>query len=129
APFMPFVTEEIWAISYASSGRDGSITTSAWPTLEEAADIPRPKDKLSLRAALEVTSKIRGAKTAAQRNLRWEVTGLQVRGPKEHLAALEPVLSDVLLGGNVVPQGERLSVAALPAESTSLFEVEVTLAG
>ncbi|MFC3693645.1 valine--tRNA ligase [Chenggangzhangella methanolivorans] len=37
-PFMPFVTEELWAARAADAGRDGLLMLSGWPALEGLGD-------------------------------------------------------------------------------------------
>ena len=78
----------------------------------------------ALTAAIEVTSKIRGAKSDAQRSLRWPVAELKVVGSKEHVDALRRVLDDVRAAGNVA--GE-IVIEAGPAPEGERFGVEVTL--
>jgi valyl-tRNA synthetase len=129
APFMPFVTEEIWSWRFAGvgSGAASSIHRAPWPTVSEMAAAGEPAEAQSLAAAAEVLARIRGAKTREKRNLRWPVTGLEVRGSSEALRALEAVLPDVLRAGVVAdgalelregttPEGQRLGVEVALAE-------------
>jgi valyl-tRNA synthetase len=131
APFLPYVTEEVWSWRFAGDGPDRSVHTTRWPALDELAAVPEPTERGTFGAAVEVLTKIRGAKTTAQKSLRWPVAGLQITGPAELRAALAPVLEDVLRAGNVdpgaveqadgvSPEGERFSVTVeLAAEMQS----------
>ena len=125
APVIPYMTEEVWSWSFVAGGRDRSVHTTAWPTISEVKTVPAPSHELSYRAAIEVTGKIRGTKTDAQKNLRWPVSSLIISGSDAHLAALKPMLSDVLAAGNVVESGLKLNPGANP--EGSLFEIQVVL--
>jgi len=70
-------------------------------------------------------TKIRGAKTMAQRGLRWPVASLEIAGSEEDRNALAPVLDDILRAGNVVNDGLTLSDGA--ASDGERFAVTVTL--
>jgi valyl-tRNA synthetase len=114
APFLPYVTEEVWSWSFAGEGRAASIHTSKWPTAAELETIPRPEDAGTFEAAVEVMTKIRGAKTLASKSLRWPVASLEIAGPEAARAGLQPVIDDILRAGNVVDGGLKLSDAEAP---------------
>jgi valyl-tRNA synthetase len=128
APFLPYVTEEVWSWRFAGEGRAASIHTSPWPTAAEVEAVPLPEVIGAFDAAVEVMTKIRGAKTTAQKSLRWPVERLAITGSEEHRKALALVLDDVLRAGNVVegaaavndgpaPEGERFAIEIDLAES------------
>jgi valyl-tRNA synthetase len=100
APFLPFVTEEVW-----SWWREGSIHRSAWPT---AAELGGATDGQALVVATEVLRAIRKAKSEAKQSMRAEVAELRVAGDA---ATFEQVRGDVVAAGNV------RSVFITPAES------------
>ncbi len=70
APFLPFVTEEVW-----SWWREGSVHTAAWPSVAG-----RGGDPGVLEAVADVLARVRKAKSAAKLSMRAEVTLLDVRG-------------------------------------------------
>ncbi len=107
APFLPFVTEEIWSWRYAQLGSD-SVHTAPWPEAAEFDLVQAPEHPDCYDAGAEVLGKIRMAKTEAKRNLRWRVDSLQVSGPAEAIDSLRPSLGDVLEAGNVNPEGVSL---------------------
>ena len=98
APFLPYVTEDVWSWRLAGDGRSRSIHTSSWPSRNEFPE------KVSLGAeifiaASEVLGKIRGAKSEAKKSLKWPVASLELVASAEDLAALAVVLPDVLRAG------------------------------
>jgi valyl-tRNA synthetase len=122
---MPFVTEEVWSWSFAGEGRAKSVHSSAWPTLEEFETVPRPEVDGTFEAAVAVMTEIRGAKTLAQKSLRWPVATLEIVGPEAGRNALAPVVDDILRAGNVVDGG--LSLADGDAPEGERFAITVTL--
>jgi valyl-tRNA synthetase len=101
APFLPFVTEEVW-----SWWQPGSIHIASWPTRQElegpAADGgPTDGDGTVLEVTSEVLGRIRHAKTAAKRSMRAEVASLTVADTPERLAALLAAEGDLREAGGV----------------------------
>jgi valyl-tRNA synthetase len=124
APFVPFVTEEVWSWRFALTEGE-SVHTSSWPTAAEVEAVARPDEQGTYDAAVEVLTAIRGTKTAAQRSLRWPVVRLTVSGPDRHRSALQPVLDDVLRAGNVDGAGLDLTDGASPEGHRFAIEVEL----
>jgi valyl-tRNA synthetase len=127
APFVPYVTEECWSWWPRDNRRERSIHTAPWPSSEEVAALPsRDRYAGSLAAAVEVLTAVRGAKSRAQKSLKWPVAALEAAGSAEGLEALRPVLDDVLKAGWVEPDAVTLKEAPVPERG--LFEVKVSLA-
>jgi valyl-tRNA synthetase len=95
APFLPFVTEEVW-----SWWQDGSIHRSPWPEPGELA-IREDDDPGVLQAAAEVLAVVRRSKTFEKRSLRARVARLEVSGSAETLAAIRCSQADLVEAGNV----------------------------
>ncbi len=95
APFLPFVTEEVW-----SWWRDGSIHRSPWPRPTEFG-APGKIDPACLEVAAAVLSEIRKQKTEARQSLRVPVDRVLVTGPSPAVAALQSVVHDVREAGAV----------------------------
>jgi valyl-tRNA synthetase len=93
APFLPFVTEEVW-----SWWQGGSVHRASWPTVEELAGGGAPE---VLDAAAEVLGRIRKAKTEAKRSMRAEVETVTVAGPAELVAAVRQAEGDLREAGRV----------------------------
>ncbi|MBD3871454.1 MAG: valine--tRNA ligase, partial [Acidobacteria bacterium] len=125
APFIPYVTEEVWSWSFAREGRERSVHTSPWPMTAELEPVPRPEHEGTLEAAVEVMTAIRGAKTLAQKSLRWPVASIEIAGPKSARDSLAPVIDDILRAGNVVDGGLSLHDGTAP--DGERFAVTITL--
>ena len=89
APFLPYVTEEVW-----SWFREGTIHRNSWPTSEPirklAGTDPSTKnpDSSLLQPAGAALSLIRKAKTAAQLSMKAEVARVLISGPEATLARI-----------------------------------------
>ena len=84
-----------------------------------------PEVEGSFEAAVAIMSEIRGAKTIAQKSLRWPVATIEITGPAEARAALAPVMEDILRAGNVVDGGLTLTDGEAP--EGAMLAVAVTL--
>jgi valyl-tRNA synthetase len=117
APFLPFVTEEVW-----SWWQEGSLHNTPWPDPEELRELAADGDPMVLHAAAEVLGEVRKAKTAAKRSLRAEVESVRATLPSDRAAALRRAVDDVLQAGHVagidIAEGDTLSidVALTPEE-------------
>ena len=76
--------------------------------------MPRPEVDGTFEAAVEVMTKIRGAKTMAQKSLRWPVATLEIAGAVSARDSLAPVMDDILRAGNVVGRWPGRSAMATP---------------
>jgi valyl-tRNA synthetase len=128
APFLPFVTEEVW-----SWWQEGSIHRSPWPSadaLREAAgadDAAGPGDEPDpavLAVAAAVLGEVRGAKSQAKRSMRTDVLTATVADTPDRLALLALAEADVRSAGRIATlataEGEALAVAVelAPAEQS-----------
>ncbi len=96
APYLPFLTEELWSWLFATpSGRTQSIHTSPWPTLGELSSIDVP-DGDPYGGAVEVVREVRRVKGEAKVSMKTPVGLLEVVGSAADLAALRGVLPDLL---------------------------------
>ena len=94
APFLPFVTEEVW-----SWWQDGSIHVAAWPEpgeLRAAAGGVGPDPSHVATQALIV---VRREKSEAKRKLRTAVVSATFSASAEQLALLDQVIDDVKAAG------------------------------
>jgi valyl-tRNA synthetase len=112
APFLPYVTEEVW-----SWWQDGSIHRASWPLRTELPG--GAADGAVFDVAGAVLAEVRKAKTAAKKSLRADVARAVVTGTPQELAALAAAESDVIDAGRI---------AALATEPGSELTVDVLLA-
>ncbi|MFB4281887.1 valine--tRNA ligase [Nonomuraea sp. MTCD27] len=102
APFLPFVTEEVW-----SWWRDGSVHRAAWPLTERGEG-----DPAVLAVASEVLGQVRKAKSEAKQSMRAEVSRLTVWAPDVEL--VRQAQDDLCAAGNVeefvLDYGDELKV-------------------
>src|SRR5690606_4543389 len=96
APFLPYVTEEVW-----SWWREGSVHTQAWPTPLElgSAAAADPQSMVGVAAAL---AGVRGAKSKAKVSMRHQLTRVQVSGPATLVAGAESAADDLRKAGKIV---------------------------
>ncbi len=112
APFLPFVTEEVW-----SWWQEGSIHRSSWPTADDlGADAGDPA---VLAVAGEVLGLVRKAKSEARRSMRAAVDSVVVTDTPERLAVLARAADDLCAAG---------AIAELTTVEGDAFAVDVTLA-
>jgi valyl-tRNA synthetase len=123
APFLPFVTEEVW-----SWWREGSIHRAAWPSPAEVLSVCGGKEDPHGVEALEFAAAVLGAirkkKSEEQRPLKTPVSRVLVRAPEALLAFLPDVDADLRAAGLIAAietaRAEALAVhvelAPLPEE-------------
>jgi valyl-tRNA synthetase len=111
APFMPFVTEEVW-----SWWQEGSVHRAPWPGAPQGAG---PGQPAVYAVAVDVLAAIRRAKSEAKVGPRSPVARVIFSGPAEKVNALELVQDDLCAAQNVA----ELVLVASEEES-----VEVQLA-
>ncbi|MDQ3897431.1 MAG: valine--tRNA ligase [Actinomycetota bacterium] len=115
APFLPFVTEEVW-----SWWKDGTVHRAAWPSGDElSGPAGADADPRLLDVASAVLGEVRKAKTVAQASMRADVARAVVRDTPERLAALGAVAGDVRDAGRI---------AELVTEEAESLSVDVELA-
>jgi valyl-tRNA synthetase len=119
APFLPYVTEEVW-----SWWQDGSIHRQAWPS---AADLgpAASADPTMLTAVAGALAGIRGAKSTAKVSMRAEVSHATVAGPAAALDLIARATEDLKAVGKIV--GE---LAFAPNDATDItVEAEIAPVG
>jgi valyl-tRNA synthetase len=115
APFLPFVTEEVW-----SWWQPGSIHRATWPTRDEVA-LAGEADSGLLALAGVAVSQVRGAKSTAQVSMRTDVAQAVVRGPAADLDRLRMAAADLAGAGRIAD----LTFAA--GDDSSELTVDVSL--
>ena len=93
APFLPFVTEDVW-----SWWREGSVHRTSWP---RADDLPGDGDPDVYELTAGVLTAVRREKALAKVSLRVLVERVVVRETAERLAKLALAQADLLDAGNI----------------------------
>ena len=96
APFLPFVTEEVWSWWQA-----GSVHRAAWPDPSELESGGGSEDLPVLEVAAHVLAAVRKEKTAQKRSMRARVARLTVTDRPERLALVELARDDLVDAGGV----------------------------
>ncbi|MHB2022318.1 MAG: valine--tRNA ligase [Mycobacteriales bacterium] len=96
APFLPFVTEEVW-----SWWQPGSIHRAPWPGSDELRSLAGETPAALLPAVGVALSAIRRAKSEASVSLRTEVASARVRGPAEQIELVRAGAADLASAGTV----------------------------
>ncbi|TNM40528.1 valine--tRNA ligase [Nocardioides albidus] len=96
APFLPYVTEEVW-----SWWQEGSVHRASWPSVTELGS-PAASDGSLIDAVAAALSGIRGAKSAAKVKMRAPLARVEVTGPARLVEAAEKAADDLRRSGNVV---------------------------
>ena len=96
APFLPFVTEEVW-----SWWQPGSVHRAHWPSAGDLGGASPEVGGPLLDIVSDVLRSIRKAKSEAQLSMRAEVSRLVVRGDRETLALFRQAAGDIVAVGTV----------------------------
>jgi valyl-tRNA synthetase len=94
APFLPYVTEEIWSWWQA-----GSVHRQAWPTTDELAAVAGDPSVLSVVS--EALHQVRRAKSDRQLSMKAEVALASVAGPGPLLDQLAAGAADLRAAGRI----------------------------
>ncbi len=107
APFLPFVTDEVWRW-----WNQGSVHATAWPTGAELPKAMAPADAAAaLEPVSEVLAQVRRAKTEAKLSQRAAVESLVVTASDAARAAVEAALADLRDAGSIEAVGFEPSAA------------------
>jgi len=96
APFMPYITEEVWSWVFAEETGHQSIHRAPWPRIDELEEVAAPADAGSFEIAVLAQAAINKAKAEAQVSMGREVESLTLAAGPATLERLRPVLADVL---------------------------------
>ncbi|HEY7762158.1 MAG TPA: valine--tRNA ligase, partial [Actinomycetota bacterium] len=112
APFLPYVTEEVW-----SWWREGSVHRAAWPVPSDAST--DDADPAVYEVAAAVLSAVRREKALAKVSLKTPVDTVTVRDTQDRLRLLSQSSVDLREAGNI---------RAIEQAEADTFSVETVLA-
>jgi valyl-tRNA synthetase len=106
APFLPYVTEEVWSwgVGPTDSGagfRYGSVHRAPWPSRQELARIAEDGDERVLDVVARALSQVRRAKSQRSLSMRAEVPLVEARGPAAELELLRQAVDDLRAAGHI----------------------------
>ena len=113
APFLPYVTEEVW-----SWWRDESVHHASWPQVTELGSAAAA-DPSAIDAVAAALVGIRGAKSQAKVSMRAELSRVEISGPAALVTAAELAADDLRATGKIIgelvftaDESTEISVAA-----------------
>ncbi|MBS4751615.1 valine--tRNA ligase [Nocardioides sp. zg-ZUI104] len=96
APFLPYVTEEVW-----SWWQEGSVHRAPWPTVNELGS-PAATDGSVIDQVSAALAGIRGAKSQAKVNMKTPLSRVEITGPEAVIAAARIAEPDLVAAGKIV---------------------------
>jgi valyl-tRNA synthetase len=96
APFLPYVTEEVW-----SWWRYGSVHQAPWPTRHELTRVAEDGDPRVMDVVSRALSQVRRAKSERRLSMRTEVPIAEVLGPTAELELLSLAADDLRAAGHI----------------------------
>ena len=95
APFLPYVTEEVW-----SWWQEGSIHRAPWPASTDLGAAAAATPDL-LDAVASALIGIRGAKSQAKVSMKAPLARVEISGPAEQVALVEQAADDLRASGKI----------------------------
>jgi valyl-tRNA synthetase len=94
APFLPFITEELWSWSFATDG--ASVHTASWPTVAECDAAPPPSSGGSFAAAKTLLAAIHRHKSQASVSVARELETIELAANSTTIRSAEGITSDLI---------------------------------
>ena len=117
APFLPFITEEIWSWGYASETGQASIHRAAWPSAADFDGVAPVEDAALFELAVEALTLVNKGRADAGVSTAREIQTLVVAAPAEQAGRLRRVQDDIRLAARghsiEIVEGAELSVRAI----------------
>ena len=112
APFLPFVTEEVW-----SWWHEVSVHRASWPHVGE---LPDAGDPLLLDDVSAALVGLRGVKSAAKASMKTEVASATLTGPEASVRRLRTAEADLRAVGRIVGPTEWVEAGDAVAVTAEL---------
>ena len=96
APFVPYITEEIWQWAFAADAdMNPSVHKSPWPSLAEIESIPAPQQEALWTATLAVVEQVRKAKADANVSMAAPVKSVTITCTPDAKKCIETAADDI----------------------------------
>ena len=95
APFVPYITEEVWSWGFAQASGARSIHRAPWPSAAEFAAVPAGEAGAGFDAACAFLDAVRRAKSAAGATVGRQLARLRVATSPRTFDLLAPSLADL----------------------------------
>jgi valyl-tRNA synthetase len=112
APFLPYVTEEVW-----SWWQEGSVHRAAWPVSTDLG-AAAAADPAIIDAVASALAGIRGAKSTAKVSMRAELSRVEITGTEAQIDFVRSAENDLRRAGKI--SGELVLTVAEDAEGISV---------
>ena len=128
APFLPYITEEVWSWAFARERGQPTIHRAPWPGDADFEAVAPPRVGSAFERAAECWRAINKAKADGAVSMGREVASLAIAANAQTLAELAPALSDVLGAGrcrtHVLRERASLADGAFVVEDAVFAERE-----
>lgn len=92
APFLPFITEEIYSYFNHRSDHKKTIHTSSWPKTMSSFSTHTAEQ---FELASHLVNQVRTAKSQQQKSLKWPIDKIEISANKSQLSLIENVADDI----------------------------------
>jgi valyl-tRNA synthetase len=119
APFLPYVTEEVWSWAFAAETGAASIHRAAWPTAADFAGVPAPADAASFDVAVTCLAAVNKSKSESGVSVGRGIRSLSIAANAGTRTCLEHVAGDVMAAA----RAERCDVTVDAAAADGTFRI------
>jgi valyl-tRNA synthetase len=109
APFLPYITEEVWSWTFADEHAAPSIHEAAWPGVKDFEAVPAPDTHGAFGAAVAALAAINKAKTEAGVGVGRHVIRSTLVGTQADLDRIAPSIADIMAAARVAEHTVRAS--------------------
>lgn len=101
APFLPFITEEIWSWCFSEEQGEKSIHKAKWPNVKELSHINKPKYRSSFKKAMELMDGIKKFKTLNGISFSSEINFIKIPCAKKEEEVINEIIGDLKSYGKI----------------------------
>ena len=127
APFLPFITEEIWSWRNSSLYDCSSVHTAKWPKDNDFSKLPIATGSDSFELAVEILNCVRNEKSEKKLSLATPLRQLKVNGPEESIDAVKLFTKDLMNTCKVSEDALSLEVSSQATGLTVKAEIDGSL--